>query len=147
MLLNRRRQLSLIHHVVSVFLPQDSSLILGEGLGPPPVPAHSQQDPSSFLSMRAGPGGEPGDELDLSFLPDELSVQEEASRHGDTGMTAHVDVPVFNDSCKVWRRSDGRPTTKPLKSGEDHILLIQRPALDLCVFQLTVVVKKLTNEI
>ena len=50
-------------------------------------PAPAPEDPS-FLSGKAGPSREPGEELDLSFLPDELSTQEEPGRHDDTGVTS-----------------------------------------------------------
>lgn len=74
--------------LVLVFL-QDSSFVLGEELGLQ-SPAHTAHDPApssqdpSFLSTK---GAGPSDDLDLSFLPDELSTQDEASR-GDTGMTS-----------------------------------------------------------
>lgn len=52
-------------------------------------PAPVSED-SSFLSGKAGPSREPGEELDLSFLPDELSTQEEPGRHDDTGVTSRM---------------------------------------------------------
>lgn len=64
----------------SDFLLQDSSFMLGEELGLQ-SPTSSLQD-SSYLSMKAGPSGDLGAELDLSFLPDDLSTQD------DTGMTS-----------------------------------------------------------
>lgn len=83
-----------------VFLLQDSSFILGEELGLH-NPAHSSHDPapstpdSSFLAVKAGSSREPGEELDLSFLPDELGAQDEPSRHDNTGMTSPM-MLVFN---------------------------------------------------
>lgn len=64
-------------------------------------PAHDIQGPapslqnSSFLSGKAEPSGEQGDDLDLSFLPDELSTQEEAGRHDDTGATSLTSLDGF----------------------------------------------------
>lgn len=66
-----------------VFLLQDASFILGEELDlQGPAPSH--------LSTKAGPSGElGGEELDLSFLPDELGTQDGRSRHDDDiGMTS-----------------------------------------------------------
>lgn len=48
---------------------------------PPTDNAPSLQDPA-LRAVKAGLSGELADELDLSFLPDELSVQE------DRGMTS-----------------------------------------------------------
>lgn len=47
--------------------------------------APSLQD-SSYLSRKAGPSRELGDEFDLSFLPDELSTQEEPCCHDNPGI-------------------------------------------------------------
>lgn len=66
--------------------------MLGEELGLQ-SPVHNVQAPappvqdSCYLSAKSGASGEPGDELDLSFLPDELSTQDEQS-HGNSGMTS-----------------------------------------------------------
>lgn len=63
--------------------------MLGEGLGLQ-SPALIPQDPSQLAqdpSEKSGVSGEAGDELDLSFLPDELSTQEEP-RHDVSGMTS-----------------------------------------------------------
>lgn len=49
-------------------------------------PALISQDPA-YPSEKPGASGEAGDELDLSFLPDELSTQEEPS-HDISGMTS-----------------------------------------------------------
>lgn len=44
-------------------------------------PDHPLQD-SSYLSEKAGLSGDLGEELDLSFLPDELSTQDDTgARH------------------------------------------------------------------
>ncbi len=84
---------------ICFFLPQDSSFSLGEELCLQ-TPAHQPQgsaplvQDSSFLSMKSGPGEEPGDELDLSFLPDELNTQDKPSCHDDTGETSPF-MPIF----------------------------------------------------
>uniref|UniRef100_UPI0037E8766A TATA box-binding protein-like 2 n=1 Tax=Semicossyphus pulcher TaxID=241346 RepID=UPI0037E8766A len=81
-------------------IANDSSFLLGEELGLQ-SPAHPSQDPapsiqdSSLLSVKAGAGGEAGGELDLSFLPDDLSSQDEPSRHGDT---ANSQTAALNES-------------------------------------------------
>lgn len=63
----------ILHAFVLFFSPlQESGLFLGEGLGLR-SPAHHPEDPSC-ASAKAGVGGEPGEELDLSFLPDDLST-------------------------------------------------------------------------
>lgn len=68
------------------FFVKDSGFILGEELGlqsPTPQaekPLATQQG-VSYLSEKDG-SGELGEELDLSFLPDELGT------HNDTGMTS-----------------------------------------------------------
>lgn len=49
-------------------------------------PALSSTQDSTYLSGKAGPSRESGAELDLSFLPDELSTQEELSHHDNTGV-------------------------------------------------------------
>lgn len=62
-----------LHAFLLFFSPlQESGLFLGEGLGLR-SPAHHPEDPSC-PSAKAGAGGEPGEELDLSFLPDDLST-------------------------------------------------------------------------
>ncbi|XP_041828023.1 TATA box-binding protein-like 2 isoform X2 [Melanotaenia boesemani] len=53
---------------------------------------------SSFLSEKSGASGKPGDELDLSFLPDELSSQEEPS-HDDPAESPPADQDVLQDSA------------------------------------------------
>lgn len=64
--------------------------MLGEGLGLQ-SPALISQDPAQLAQDPAYPSEkssrEAGDELDLSFLPDELSTQEEPS-HDVSGMTS-----------------------------------------------------------
>uniref|UniRef100_H3C303 Uncharacterized protein n=2 Tax=Tetraodon nigroviridis TaxID=99883 RepID=H3C303_TETNG len=42
---------------------------------------------STYLPGKAGLSRGSGEELDLSFLPDELGTQEEPSRHNDTAQT------------------------------------------------------------
>ncbi|XP_074517743.1 TATA box-binding protein-like 2 isoform X2 [Sebastes fasciatus] len=70
-------------------IANDASFILGEELDlQGPAPSH--------LSTKAGPSGElGGEELDLSFLPDELGTQDGRSRHDDDiadSQTAVLDV-------------------------------------------------------
>lgn len=65
----------MLSHFFVVYLPQDSAFTLGEELGLQ-SPAHHPQD-SSCPSLKAGPSGQPGEELDLSFLPDELSTPDD----------------------------------------------------------------------
>lgn len=70
------------------FLLQESDFLLGEELdlqSPPPPgkgPAPSR-------------GVQVAEELDLSFLPDELSSRDEQSRHDNTGTTSTEDVHVL----------------------------------------------------
>ncbi|XP_039905723.1 TATA box-binding protein-like 2 isoform X1 [Simochromis diagramma] len=80
-------------------IANDSGFMLGEGLGLQ-SPALISQDPSqlaqdpAYPSEKSGVSGEAGDELDLSFLPDELSTQEEPSHDvsGEEGGSAALDV-------------------------------------------------------
>lgn len=84
----------LIFFLFFFFLLQDSSFMLEEELGLQ-SPAPHLQDPgpslrhSSHLAAKAGLSGELGEELDLSFLPDELNTQE------DTGVTSLMNVLFF----------------------------------------------------
>lgn len=70
----------------------------------PQDPASSLQD-SSYLSRKAGPSRELGDDFDLSFLPDELSTQEEPCCHDNAGIliksttTFHQHQRLILTSC------------------------------------------------
>lgn len=60
---------------------QDSGFLLEEELG-----LRSPALSSTYLPGKAGLSRGSGEELDLSFLPDELGTQEEPSCHNDTGV-------------------------------------------------------------
>ncbi|KAL7380138.1 hypothetical protein ABVT39_012455 [Epinephelus coioides] len=72
-------------------IANDSGFILGEEL---PLQSHA----SSPL-VKAGPSGELGEELDLSFLPDDLSTQDEPSRHDDTAGSQSAALDLSQDSA------------------------------------------------
>uniref|UniRef100_A0A8D2ZK58 TATA box-binding protein-like protein 2 n=1 Tax=Scophthalmus maximus TaxID=52904 RepID=A0A8D2ZK58_SCOMX len=68
-------------------IANESSFMLGEELGLQD-PAPPRQD-ASHLSAKAGPRGEQGEELDLSFLPDELSTQDDTAESQTAADTSH----------------------------------------------------------
>ncbi|XP_049917875.1 TATA box-binding protein-like 2 [Epinephelus moara] len=72
-------------------IANDSGFILGEEL---PLQSHA----SSPL-VKAGPSGELGEELDLSFLPDDLSTQDDPSRHDDTAGSQSAALDLSQDSA------------------------------------------------
>ncbi|XP_027130866.1 TATA box-binding protein-like 2 [Larimichthys crocea] len=89
-------------------IANDSSFPLGEGLGLQ-SPAHTPHDPT--LSQQDQSSREPGDELDLSFLPDELSTQEEPSRQHNTAESQATALDVSQDSgiCLDYSSQDSTP--------------------------------------
>ncbi|XP_061781172.1 beclin 1-associated autophagy-related key regulator isoform X3 [Nerophis lumbriciformis] len=99
-------------------IANDSCLMVGEDLGlhspahPLPSPASTSQD-STHQSTKAGPSRELADELDLSFLPDELGAQDDAgvntSHHSGIGL----DFPSQNSSVTPNKPSQESPTAGP----------------------------------
>ncbi|XP_075872856.1 TATA box-binding protein-like 2 [Nelusetta ayraudi] len=77
-------------------LAQESGLFLGEGLGLR-SPAHHPEDPSC-PSAKAGAGGEPGEELDLSFLPDDLSTPVHSAAPSQAAAAAAAALDVSQES-------------------------------------------------
>uniref|UniRef100_A0A3Q3QIP2 TATA box-binding protein-like 2 n=1 Tax=Monopterus albus TaxID=43700 RepID=A0A3Q3QIP2_MONAL len=91
-------------------IANDSGFMLEEGLGLQ-SPAHSIQD-SSYLSVKAQSSTELGEELDLSFLPDELSTQT------DTGETAAApDVSQDSGICLDYNSQDSTAAVDPQQGG------------------------------
>lgn len=80
---------------------QDSGLFMGEALG-----MHSPAHPSdpSCPSAKAGVSGGPGEELDLSFLPDDLSTPVHS-----TGLPSSPLKVILPGGRKVtWLEAGGR---------------------------------------
>ncbi|XP_040916736.1 TATA box-binding protein-like 2 isoform X2 [Toxotes jaculatrix] len=80
-------------------IANDSSFMLGEELGlqqptpHPQAPTPSLQD-SSYLLVKVGLRGELGEQLDLSFLPDELSTQEDTAETQTSALNVSQDSGV-----------------------------------------------------
>ncbi|XP_042337943.1 TATA box-binding protein-like 2 isoform X2 [Plectropomus leopardus] len=102
-------------------IANDSSFILGEELG--------LQCPAPSLAGKAGPSGELGEELDLSFLPDDLSTQEEPSRHDDTAASHTAALDLSHDSaiCLDFNSQDSTAAAAEPQKGPSMAALVASP--------------------
>ncbi|AWP15918.1 putative TATA box-binding protein-like protein 2 [Scophthalmus maximus] len=92
-------------------IANESSFMLGEELGLQD-PAPPRQD-ASHLSAKAGPRGEQGEELDLSFLPDELSTQDDTAAAAESQTAA--DTSHDSGICPDYNSQDS--TAAELQQG------------------------------